>query len=143
MWHIASGRSRLTLRLILALLSPSRLLTPIPESRGHQVDLTAGAETAITVRVMPEDPAAQSKTYTSNVYRKNVPGSESDDATLSSLMLSGVVLTPEFASDTMDYTGAVPYSTMMTTVSPMANHLGAQSSIAIMPDDDNDEIVEP
>ena len=96
---------------------------------GHQVDLTAGAETAIMVRVMPEDPAAQSKTFTSNVYRKNVPGSESDDATLSSLMLSGGVLTPTFASGTMEYEAAG--RTEMTTVTAIATHIGAQSSVKI------------
>ena len=98
---------------------------------GHQVDLTAGAETTIMVRVMPEDPAAQSKTFTSNVYRKNVPGSESDDATLTKLMLSGAVLTPEFASGTMEYEAAAAHSTEMTTVTAIANHIGAQSSVAI------------
>ena len=105
---------------------------------GHQVDLTAGAETAIMVRVMPEDPAAQSKTYTSNVYRKNVPGSESDDATLSSLMLSGVTLMYKddndmdmtgFMSDVMDYTGDA--GSEKTTVTAMASHLGAQSGITV------------
>ena len=80
------------------------------------------------VRVMPEDPAAQSKTYTANVYRKNVPGSESDDATLSSLMLSGGVLTPAFASGTMEYEAAVG-RTEMTTVTAIATHIGAQSSV--------------
>ena len=99
----------------------------------QEIVLTAGAETMITVdgyrqRTRPRP----SKTYTAKVYRQNL--TRSDDATLSSLMLSGVVLTPEFASGTMEYTGAVPYSTMMTTVSAMANHLGAQSGIAIVPD---------
>ena len=87
---------------------------------GHQVDLTAGAETAITVRVMPEDPAAQSKTYTSNVYRKNVPGSESDDATLSSLMLSGGVLTPDIRIRHDGIRGGGGHSTEMTTVTAIA-----------------------
>ena len=131
MWYIVSGRSRLTLTAdigAIVTITPTDADTGEP---GHQVDLTAGAETAIMVRVMPEDPAAQSKTYTANVYRKNVPGSESDDATLSSLMLSGGVLTPAFASGTMEYEAAAAHSTEMTTVTAIANHIGAQSSIMI------------
>ena len=102
---------------------------------GHQIVLAAGEETMISVTVTPEDPAADPRTYTANVYRQNV--NLSDDATLSALMLSGVALTPEFASDETDYTANVPYSTMQTTVSAMANHLGAQSSIDITPADEN------
>ena len=97
---------------------------------GHQVNLSPGAETMIIVTVQPEDSAVPSKTYTANVYRKNVPGSESDDATLSSLMLSGGVLTPVFASGTMEYEAAVG-RTEMTTVSAIATHIGAQSSVQI------------
>ena len=105
-----------------------------PTTAPHEIDLTAGAETIITVEVQAEDPAAPIQTYMAKVYRQNL--TRSDDATLSSLMLSGVVLTPEFASGTTEYTGAAPYGTMMTTVSAMANHLGAQSGITITPDDD-------
>ena len=103
-----------------------------PTTADHEIVLTAGAETMITVEVQAEDPAAPIQTYMAKVYRQNL--TRSDDATLSSLMLSGVVLTPEFASDTMKYTGTAPYSTMMTTVSAMANHLGAQSGITITDD---------
>ena len=103
-----------------------------PTTKLHEIDLAAGAETIITVEVMAEDPAAPIQTYMAKVYRQNL--TRSDDATLSSLMLSGVVLTPEFASDTMEYTGTAPYSTIMTTVSAMANHLGAQSGITITDD---------
>ena len=102
-----------------------------PGKMGHQVDLAVGAETSIAVEVMPEDSAAPSKTYTAIVYRKNVPGSESDDATLSSLMLSGAALTPAFASSTMEYTAAAARSTEMTTVTAMATHIGAQSTTNI------------
>ena len=102
-----------------------------PGAMGHQVDLTAGAEVMIAVEVMPEDTAALSKTYTANIYRKNVPGSESDDATLSSLMLSGATLTPEFASGTMKYEATALHSTDITTVTGIAAHLGAQSSVTV------------
>ena len=102
-----------------------------PGAMGHQVDLTAGAEVMIAVEVMPEDTAALSKTYTANIYRKNVPGSESDDATLSSLILSGATLTPEFASGTMKYEATALHSTDITTVTGIAAHLGAQSSVTV------------
>ena len=98
---------------------------------GHQVDFTAGAETMITVEVTPEDSAAPSKTYTANVYRKNVPGSESDDATLSSLMLSDAALTPAFASGTMEYTAEAAHGIEKTTVTGIATHIGAQSSVTV------------
>ena len=99
------------------------------KTEGHQVDLTAGAETMITVTVQPEDSTVPAVTHTLNVYRMNVPGSESKDATLSSLMLSGGMLTPEFASGTAEYTAAVAYSTAKTTVTAMTTHIGANFEI--------------
>ena len=104
---------------------------------GHQVDLSAGAETTITVLVQPEDSSVPSKAHTANVYRMNVPGSESKDNTLSSLMLSGAELSPMFASATTKYTAAAANSTELTTVTAMATHIGAQSSVMITPDDAN------
>lgn len=109
---------------------------------GHQVNLTAGAETMITATVQPEDPTVPAESHTAMVYRKNTPGSQSDDATLSSLMLSGVTLMytddndmdmTGFMSDVMAYTGNV--ASARTTVTAMANHLGAQSGITITPAD--------
>ena len=104
---------------------------------GHQVNLSAGAETTITVLVQPEDSSVPSKAHTANVYRMNVPGSESKDNTLSSLMLSGAVLSPTFASATTKYTAAAANSTELTTVTAMATHIGAQSKITILPADAN------
>ena len=104
---------------------------------GHQVDLNSGAETTITVLVQPEDSNVPSKAHTANVYRKNIPGSESRDNTLSSLMLSGAVLSPTFASATTKYTAMAANSTELTTVTAMATHIGAQSSIMITPADVN------
>ena len=104
----------------------------------HEIDLTAGAETTITVEVMAEDPAAPTRTYTARVYRQGL--TLDDDAMLSSLMLSGVDLMymddndmemAGFMSDVMEYTADAPYSTMQTTVTAMANHIGAQSSIMV------------
>ena len=107
-----------------------------PTTADHEIALTAGAETVITVVVQAEDPAAPTKTYTARVYRQNL--SRSDDATLSSLMLSGVTLMYKddndmdmagFMPDVMDYTGDA--GSEMTTVTAMASHLGAQSGITV------------
>lgn len=104
---------------------------------GHQVALSAGAETTITVLVQPEDSSVPSKAHTANVYRKNIPGTESTDNTLSSLMLSGAVLSPTFAPATTKYTAMAANSTELTTVTAMATHIGAQSNVTITPPDAN------
>ena len=106
----------------------------------HEIDLTAGEETVITVVVQAEDPAASTRTYMARVYRQSL--SRSDDATLSSLMLSGVTLMYKddndmdmsgFMSDVMTYTGNAAMEQI--TVTAMASHLGAQSGITITPVD--------
>ena len=111
---------------------------------GHQIVLAAGEETMISVTVTPEDSAADPRTYTANVYRQNV--NLSDDATLSSLILSGVTLMYKddndmdmtgFMSDVMDYTGDA--GSEKTTVTAMASHLGAQSGVTVFYGPDNDE----
>ena len=111
---------------------------------GHQIVLAAGEETMISVTVTPEDSAADPRTYTANVYRQNV--NLSDDATLSSLILSGVTLMYKddndmdmtgFMSDVMDYTGDA--GSEKTTVTAMASHLGAQSGITVFYGPDGDE----
>ena len=107
-----------------------------PTTADHEIVLTAGAETVITVVVQAEDPAAPTQTYTASVYRQNL--TRSDDATLSSLMLSGVTLMYKddndmdmtgFMSDVMDYTGNAGSEEI--TVTAMASHLGAQSGITV------------
>ena len=104
----------------------------------HEIDLAAGAETMITVVVMAEDPSAPTRTYTAKVYRQGL--TLDDDATLSSLMLSDAPLMymddndmemAGFMSDVMEYTADAPYSAMETTVTAMATHIGAQSSIMV------------
>ena len=101
---------------------------------GHQLDLTAGANTEITVTVKPEEPSAPAKTYTSTVYRQNVV--LKDDATLKSLTLSTstdeVVLTPEFDSATEDYKATAAFSTDKLTIAAEANHVG-YVDVAILP----------
>ena len=91
-------------------------------SSGHQVVLGAGAKTDITIEVTAED-GITTDTYSVTIYRERRV--ESDDADLSALSLSGVVLTPPFASDKTDYIGSAANSTQMTTVSYTAD-IGAQ-----------------
>ena len=73
-------------------------------------NLTTGNNT-VTVTVTPENGASSARTITITV--KKLDG----DATLNSLSLSGVTLTPTFNSGTKSYTATVPYTTTSTTVS--------------------------
>ena len=88
-----------------------------PSTARHDIDLPAGQVTEIVVMVTAEDPSV-TKTYMASVYRRTL--SPSDDATLSSLMVSGATLMPEFASDEMEYTAEAANSTEQVTVSAMA-----------------------
>ena len=95
----------------------------------HEIDLTAGAEATITVEVMAEDTDVDAKTRMVKVYRQSL--TESTDATLSSLVLTGVQLTDadgnavEFNPATATYKGKAAFSTKQTTVTAMTNHIGA------------------
>ena len=95
------------------------------DNSGHQVELRKGTETVISVPVMAED--GTSKTYTVKLYRKS--SAQSDDATLSSLSLSGVTLSESFASDQMTYTARAAYDVSQTTVMYAANHVGALAMV--------------
>ena len=75
------------------------------------------------------------KIYSTSVYRMNASTRISKDATLKSLSLSGVVLTPAFDSATTTYTAAAPFSAKQTTVTAMANHAGARNGVKILPND--------
>ena len=92
---------------------------------GHQVTLAAGAKTDITVVVTAEDGIAK-ETYKVTIYRNRV--TDSTDAKLSALSLSGVTLTPAFASGTVSYSGRAEYDTDKTTVSYTAD-IGASVAI--------------
>ena len=105
----------------------------------HDVDLPAGAVTEIEVMVTAEDTSV-TKTYMASVYRRAL--NPSDDAKLSSLMLSGAPLMymddddmemTGFMSDVMAYTADAGMSRI--TVSAMANHIAAQRGITITPAD--------
>ena len=88
---------------------------------GATVRLYNTGETVITIAVTAENGSTM-KTYTITVSRAS---ESSSDATLSSLMLSGVTLMPEFASGTMEYTAMVANDVEMTTVSATKTHPGA------------------
>ena len=84
----------------------------------HTIDLSAGVN-VITIVVTAEDYETM-ETYTVRVVRGDV----SDDATLSSLTLSGIMLIPAFNPGTTAYTAEVE-GLETTTVEAMATHTGA------------------
>ena len=98
----------------------------------HEVYLTAGAHTAITVTVTAEN--GSTNTYTVTVYR--VRGNPSTDATLSELSLSGAVLAPVFDPKKMEYTATASYDTDITTVTAPASDIGALVPVITPPDSD-------
>ena len=83
---------------------------------GHQVNLMVGI-TPITVAVANEAAMPAITTYTLAVTR-----AASTDATLKSLSLSGVTLSPDFDLMAMTYTGNVGGDVASTTVSAMPTH---------------------
>ena len=106
-----------------------------PSTARHDIDLAAGQATEIEVMVAAEDTSV-TKAYTASVYRRNL--NPSDDATLSSLMLSGVTLMYKddddmdmtgFMSDVMAYTGDAASEEIIVTA--MASHLAAQYGITV------------
>ena len=101
----------------------SREITPADadaNAAGHQVNLTAGGDTVITAEVTAQDKMT-TKTYTVTVTRAAAQPPQSDDATLSALSLSGVSLSPAFASRTITYTPSVANSVESTTVTATTN----------------------
>ena len=68
--------------------------------------------------------------FVGKLYAYDLPGAvASDDATLSALTLSGVTLSPSFASGTVAYTARVVHSVSSTTVTATATHAGASREI--------------
>ena len=84
------------------------------------VALAVGTNT-ITVEVIAQD-ATTMRTYTVVVTRAGVL---SNDASLSSLSLSGVTLSPPFTSGTIAYTAGVTNSVTSTTVTAQTTHSNA------------------
>ena len=67
---------------------------------------------------------------------------QSNDATLSDLVLSGVTLEQVFAPTTVEYTAGVGYSVMETTVTPTLNDDGARYEIKLGSTVDADGAIE-
>ena len=97
-----------------------------PHTAGHQVALPAGVpggtatETAIAVLVRAADSTLNA--YLITVHRTAPP---SNDATLSTLELTGAPLHPAFASGTTAYAATVALSVTQVTVAAEATHSGA------------------
>ncbi len=81
---------------------------------GTAVPLNVGNNT-ISLLVTAQD-GTTTRTYTLNVRRR------STDATLASLSLSSVTLSPSFAAETTGYTASVPFLTTNTTVTATTTH---------------------
>ena len=111
------------------------LITPAdadPDTAGHQVRLAgaqAGGSPAITpiIVVVRSADGSALESYVVTVTRAAPPSS---DASLSALSLSGIVLSPAFASDVFIYTLAVAADVEQTTVTATANDLHGDVEIA-------------
>ena len=107
---VGNGVSAVTIGATPADVGASSKILPTDSDTvtpGHQVSLTIGEATEITVTVTAEDGSTM-KTYTVTAYRERAP--KSDDANLSNLTLGGAVLSPDFASNKTNYTAEVAYS---------------------------------
>ena len=95
------------------------------------VGLAVGSGNVITVVVTAED-GETTQTYTVTVTRAG-----SSEARLRALSLSGVTLTPAFASGTKAYTASVANSVTETTVTTSASN--ANASVQVTPEDADDQ----
>lgn len=77
---------------------------------GPTSDLQIGDNT-VTVTVTPENGSSSARTITINVKRLD------NNASLESLTLDGVTLSPAFNANTTEYTATVPYTKTSTTIS--------------------------
>ena len=94
------------------------------------VGLAVGAGNVIAVEVTAQNGESK-QTYTVTVTRAG-----SGDASLSALTLSGVTLTPAFASGTTVYTASVGNAVTETTVTATASD--ANASVEVTPEDADD-----
>ncbi len=101
---------------------------------GDQVALAVG-ETTISVEVTAED-GETTQTYTVAVMRTG-----SADARLSALSLSGVTLSPAFASGTTAYTASVGHAVTETTVTATSSDANASVDVKLNGVVDQDGIV--
>ena len=91
------------------------------ETAGHQVALTEGDNSIFIVVIAPN---GNPRAYTIRVHR-----TFSGDASLKSLQLSGVTISPKFAAGTTSYRGNVARNTTSTTVTAQRNHSMARTVI--------------
>ena len=99
------------------------------------VGLEAGDGNVIAVEVTAQD-GETTQTYTVAVTRAG-----SADATLSALSLSGMTLSPAFASGTVEYTASVGHGVTATTVTASVARTGANASVEVTPEDADDQTV--
>ena len=99
------------------------------------VPLGVGSGNVITVVVTAQD-GQSTQTYTVTVTRAG-----SSDATLSALSLSGVTLTPVFASGTAAYTALVANTVKETTVTASASDANASVEVKLNGVVDQDDVV--
>ena len=104
-------------------------------TEGHQVNLVQNGVTTITVKVTHR---SDSRTYTLKLTQlSGTMGTLSDDATLSALSLTGVTLSPAFASGVTEYryvlTDAQLTNGLTATVTATPNN--AQATVIITPAD--------
>ena len=93
----------------------------------HQVYLTPGERTKITVTVTAEN--GSTNIYTVMVYRARTTASM--DATLSALSLDGVSLSPDFDPETTNYDARVRYDVNEVTVEHAAADIGAVVAVTV------------
>ena len=125
--RVAHGVSSTTVTATPTHAGASREITPADadaNAGGHQVNLTAGGDTVITVEVTAQDKMT-AKTYRVTVNRAAAP---SGDATLSGLTLSPVDI-GNFQSGTTEYGVNVANPVGSVTVTPTANHAAATITV--------------
>ncbi len=99
----------------------------------YELTLATGANT-VDITVTSEDDVDRAYQL---VVRRGVDPTLSSDATLSALALSGVTLSPTFASGTMAYTASVAHdAAAMTTVTATKNHIDASDPVITPADAD-------
>ncbi|MBC6414453.1 MAG: cadherin-like beta sandwich domain-containing protein, partial [Chromatiales bacterium] len=94
-------------------------------SPSNPIPLVAGEVTTITIEVTAQ--AGNTNTYTIAVNRLAAP--PSSDASLSGLTVSAGTLSPDFNSDTQDYTVEVANATATITVTPTATNVNATITV--------------
>lgn len=99
------------------------------ETAGHQVALAEGVNSIFVVVIAPNE---NLRTYTIRLHR-----TFSGDASLKSLQLSGVTMSPQFTAGNTSYRGSVARTTASTTVTAQTSH--SMARMVILPADADGE----